>query len=65
MNSTPTTSKRMILSITLGVLIGGALGFAAYRFIGCQTGACPLTANPWISTLLGMLLGGMFGGNFR
>ncbi|MCG3150196.1 MAG: hypothetical protein PCFJNLEI_03676 [Verrucomicrobiae bacterium] len=57
-------AKPMIL-ITLGVVIGGALGFAAYRFIGCQTGACPLTANPWISTLLGMLLGGLFAGNFR
>lgn len=57
-------AKPMIL-ITLGVLIGGGLGYAAYRFIGCQTGTCPLTANPWISTLLGMLIGSMLGGNFR
>ncbi len=32
-------------------------GYLYYRFIGCRSGACPLTANPWISTLYGALLG--------
>lgn len=39
------------------VAVGAAGGYAYYRFIGCKTGACPLTANPWISTLYGALLG--------
>jgi hypothetical protein len=39
------------------VLIGGAGGFLYYRFIGCKTGACPLTGNPWVSTLYGALIG--------
>ena len=30
-----------------GVLGGGGLGFLYYRFIGCSTGTCPLTSNPW------------------
>jgi Family of unknown function (DUF6132) len=51
----------MITTIIAGIAIGGLLGFANYRFIGCKTGACPLTSNPWISTLYGMLLGGMLG----
>jgi|WetSurMetagenome_2_1015567.scaffolds.fasta_scaffold303334_2 hypothetical protein len=41
----------------LPVLIGGAGGYLYYRFIGCKTGACPLTGNPWISTLYGALIG--------
>lgn len=42
------------------VVIGAALGFAYYRFIGCQSGVCPLTSNPWISTGYGALIGFVF-----
>lgn len=55
----------MIPKLVLSILIGGALGFANYRFIGCRTGACPLTANPWISTFYGMLIGGLIGSTFK
>jgi gas vesicle protein len=55
----------MITKIIIGVVIGGVLGFAAYRFVGCGTGACPLTSNPWISTLYGMLVGALIGSSFR
>ncbi len=41
----------------LSVLLGGTGGFLYYRFVGCKTGACPITSNPWISTLYGALLG--------
>ena len=45
---------------------GGALiGLAHYYFVGCSTGACPLTANPFITMaymgLVGWLLSGVFG----
>lgn len=40
-----------------GVVIGAALGFAYYKFIGCSTGTCPITSNPWISTSYGAVLG--------
>jgi len=43
--------------LVLGVLVGGVLGFAYYYFIGCRTGACPFTSNPWISTGYGALVG--------
>jgi Na+/H+ antiporter NhaA len=56
---------KMIIAIIVGVVIGGALGFANYRFIGCKTGTCPLSANPWISTFYGMLVGGMIGSAFK
>lgn len=47
------------LKIGIGVALGAAAGFAYYRFVGCSTGACPITSNPWISTGYGALMGGL------
>lgn len=55
----------MILKLILGVVIGGGLGFASYKFVGCSTGACPLTSNPWVSSIYGAILGLMVAGSFR
>ena len=41
----------------IAALIGGALGFAYYYFIGCKSGACPITSNPFISIGYGMVIG--------
>ncbi len=46
-----------ILSKMAYPVIGGVVGFVFYRFIGCSTGACPITSNPVLSTLYGMFLG--------
>ncbi len=43
--------------VIIGMVAGGLLGYAAYRFMGCSTGACALTANPWTSTLIGVIFG--------
>jgi hypothetical protein len=40
-----------------GVLGGGVLGFLYYRFVGCSSGACPLTSNPWITVAYGAMIG--------
>ncbi len=45
------------LKISFFVLLGGIGGFAYYYFIGCQTGTCPITRNPYISTSYGILIG--------
>ena len=42
------------------VLLGGIAGFAYYYFIGCKTGSCPISGNPYISTTYGSLLGFLF-----
>lgn len=39
------------------ILAGAAGGFAYYYFIGCVSGSCPITSNPWTSTLYGALMG--------
>jgi len=49
--------KMVILKLSAGIIIGGLAGFAYYKFIGCRTGACPITSNPWISTVYGIILG--------
>lgn len=46
----------MILAKAGPVVLGGALGFLYYKVVGCSTGACPITANPFTSTLYGMLV---------
>ena len=42
--------------------IGALLGFAWYYFVGCRTGACPITSNPWLSAGMGALVGYSLGG---
>lgn len=42
------------------VVVGAGGGYLFYRFVGCKSGACPITGNPWLSTIYGALLGAMF-----
>jgi hypothetical protein len=41
------------------VLLGAALGYAWHRVVGCSTGACPITANPYTATLYGAVIGAL------
>jgi hypothetical protein len=44
--------------VTLGAMLLGAAGMAAYtHFVGCRTGTCPLTSNPWTASLYGAVVG--------
>jgi len=42
-----------------GALIGGGGAFLYWYKIGCSTGACPITSSPVLSTLWGMIMGGL------
>ena len=39
------------------VLLGAMAGYGYYYFIGCVSGTCPITSNPWISTAYGAGMG--------
>ena len=50
-----------IVRVIVGGVIGVGIGFAMYKFVGCRTGACPLTGNPFIAMLLWGLMGALVG----
>ena len=56
--------KKNILKIT-GIVAGGIGGFAYYHFVGCTSGTCPITSNPYISILYGALMGYLIQGMFK
>lgn len=41
----------------LGIAIGGIAGFLYWRFVGCNSGTCPITSTWHNTTLYGMLMG--------
>lgn len=41
----------------IGLAAGAIGGYAYYYFIGCNTGSCPLTSNPYISVIFGAVIG--------
>jgi hypothetical protein len=48
---------RLLIRTVFGIVLGAALGFGLHRLVGCRTGACPIWASPYVSTLYGALLG--------
>jgi hypothetical protein len=47
------------LRLIIGIALGGTAGYLYYRFIGCSTGTCPITSNPYMSIIYGMFLGAL------
>lgn len=41
----------------IGIILGAIGGYAYYHYIGCLSGHCPISSNPWISTGYGALMG--------
>ena len=41
----------------LGIVLGGVAGFLYYHFIGCSSGTCAITSNPYMSTGYGSFFG--------
>jgi hypothetical protein len=44
----------------IAVFTGGLGGFLYYYFVGCASGTCPITSNPYISIIWGGLIGLFF-----
>jgi uncharacterized protein YacL len=55
----------MVIRLLLGIVIGAVLGYAYYRFIGCSSGACPITSNPYISSIYGAVMGVLLSGALK
>lgn len=57
--------NKLIIKLLIFSTAGASLGFAYYYFIGCQSGSCPITSNPVISTLYGLMVGVVAGFDTR
>jgi hypothetical protein len=58
----PKTFKEFIksswfLKPLLATVIGGAAGYLYYHFVGCSSGSCGITSNPYLSTIAGGVMG--------
>ena len=47
----------MELKFIIGAVVGGLLGLLYHKKVGCPTGSCPITSNPYGSTIYGAVMG--------
>lgn len=40
-----------------GIFIGGVAGYIYYIKVGCFSGTCPITSNPYMTILWGSVIG--------
>jgi len=57
--------KKLLVKFGVSSVLGALVGFGYYYFIGCKTGSCPITSNPFISTFYGLLMGMLIGFDSR
>lgn len=50
-----------MIKMIAGAVIGGIIGFLVGYFGKCSSGVCPLTSNPYISTIIGLIIGLLIG----
>lgn len=50
------TIKKYLFQL-IGTIIGIIGGYLYYRFVGCQSGSCAITSNPYMSMIWGGLMG--------
>lgn len=49
--------KSKLLKTTLWIAGGAALGLSYFVLVGCNSGGCAITSDPWISSGYGALVG--------
>jgi phage shock protein E len=49
--------NQILYKKVLPVVAGALLGYAYYYYIGCVSGTCAITSNPYISTAYGGVIG--------
>jgi len=60
MESSQLKIKLLRLKKMYPVFLGALAGYLYYHFVGCVTGSCAITSNPWASTIVGAILGASF-----
>lgn len=49
----------------IGVALGAIAGWCYWYFVGCASGSCAITSNPFNSSLYGAFTGGILGSMFK
>ncbi len=49
--------KQKPLHLITGIVLGGILGYGLHSYIGCISGSCAITSNPFYSTIYGSFFG--------
>ena len=61
----PQSKGKRMLRFALFIVGGAVLGYSYYRFVGCRTGTCPISSNPFISTIYGAFMGFLMSGGMK
>jgi hypothetical protein len=48
-----------------GIAAGILGGYLYYYFIGCSSGSCAITSNPYMSMIYGAMMGGLLLSSFQ
>ena len=48
-----TDVERRRLRLLLFAIVCAIAGYLLHRVVGCPSGGCPITGNPWVATLYG------------
>ncbi len=54
-----TLINKRYFRLVLGLVAGAFLGYLYWKFVGCQSGTCPLTSNPYKSVILFSFMGAL------
>ena len=49
----------------IGLIVGSVGGYLYYIKIGCHSGTCPITSNPWLTVIWGAAVGYLIGDMFK
>ncbi|PLW92921.1 MAG: hypothetical protein C0592_08315 [Marinilabiliales bacterium] len=47
-----------------GMILGGIGGYIYYIEVGCKSGSCPITSNPYLTLAWGLIIGWLLGDTF-
>lgn len=53
-----------MVKIAIGVVVGAVVGAAMGATRSCETGGCPLTANPYRGAIYGAVMGFLLASSF-
>jgi len=51
--------KHRFFRLAMGIIAGAVAGLLYWKFVGCHSGTCPLTSNPYKTVILFSLMGGL------